>query len=601
MFYGIPSNIYIDGLKFRKPFYIKEVYMFNWIKKLFSFNKKNKKPNNKKPMAAFAAKDVDADLNSLALKTVAKIQYLLNDPTTSDQIISMVPPTPSTLKMNINGYKGGGFGIETLQGQAAGCYVTITNTAKFLISKIKTKTTFGKWAAVSILNVNPRAGKDFNAYYDRSSLKFFYDTNKATKKMVYTCQSADVVAHEFGHAFLDIIRPDLWSAQHYEAWAFHESFGDIVAILNIMQYDQVLQKALRDTGNDMSKSNIVSRLAEELGKAIGDVTGDTSYSLSLRDAANNFNWVDPKTLPDNAPNASLSNECHSFSRVWTGAWYECMVEMYKKNVADRMAPLEALKLARDTAATYILHAAQYANTIKFFESLASQMINYDMKKNGSKYLSVLNSVFSKRNIIKPVIKILGEESYKSIMKKSKSMIVTEEQIDGGFVCKVKSKKIAKKKNNVFSLSNKKDEFSVDLPDNSLYLFDSEKNLVHSIETSDDDVDEMTKFCVSMLERKGHIGSEDSKMFEIKNRKLVRKKIAGCKCMQNNACDPNAPEYGKAWKGENNAGCGSKGVTVDCECKGQEQPAPVKSGCFITTNACDSISKTVCSTVSRRVC
>ena len=203
--------------------------------------------------------------------------------------------------------------------------------------------------------------------------------------------------------------------------------------------------------------------------------------------------------------------------------------------------------------------------------------------------------------IKPVIKILGEESYKSIMKKSKSMIVTEEQIDGGFVCKVKSKKIAKKKNNVFSLSNKKDEFSVDLPDNSLYLFDSEKNLVHSIETSDDDVDEMTKFCVSMLERKGHIGSEDSKMFEIKNRKLVRKKIAGCKCMQNNACDPNAPEYGKAWKGENNAGCGSKGVTVDCECKGQEQPAPVKSGCFITTNACDSISKTVCSTVSRRVC
>ena len=41
-----------------------------------------------------------------------------------------------------------------------------------------------------------------------------------------------MVAHEIGHGLLDAIRPDLWSAAFLEVGAFHESFGDCIAILS---------------------------------------------------------------------------------------------------------------------------------------------------------------------------------------------------------------------------------------------------------------------------------------------------------------------------------------------------------------------------------
>lgn len=557
--------------------------MFNWIKNIYNH---------------FFVRNHN---NLEATKTVVKpINYLLNDPTTPDAVIKVNPPVASTLKLNIQGYAGGGYAYNTIQGQAAMCYVTINNTANYLISQNKTKKTFIKWTATNILNVYPRAGKDFNAYYDRFNLKFFYDLDTVTKKMVYTSESADVVAHEFGHAFLDILRPDLWNAQSYEAWAFHESFGDIAAIANIMQYDIILNKALAQTTNDLSKSNIISRLAEELGKAIFDLTNDTSYQYFLRDAVNNFTYTNPAKLPQDAPNSQMSSECHSFSRIWTATWYECMVEMFKQNVSSGMASLPALKLARDTAIVYVLYACQFADTIKFYNSTALQMLNYDKTKNAGKYQSVLNKVFSKRKIISDV-KLLSSTNYEEIITKNHSL--TEESIcDSCFVIKTQSssKVKIKKELSILSSSGNNQELEVDVPCKNMYVFDKDKNLLFGIETSQDDIDEMANSCVTSLYNANLIGNDDSKLFEIKENKLIRRKII-CRCNQNNACDPNAPEYGKPWKGENNAGCGSKGMTVDCECTQPEKPAPIKKGCYASTTICSKICRVVGSLISRKVC
>jgi hypothetical protein len=94
----------------------------------------------------------------------------------------------------------------------------------------------GRWAATNTLNVYPAAGQDLNAFYDRNSLKFFYALDPVVKKNIYTSDSSDVVSHETGHALLDSIRPDFWNVQSYEVWALHESFGDIISILNIILY-----------------------------------------------------------------------------------------------------------------------------------------------------------------------------------------------------------------------------------------------------------------------------------------------------------------------------------------------------------------------------
>ena len=561
--------------------------MLNWFKKIFNLTPAKRIPPKPAPKP-----------NPKPAPVVKQIKYLLNDPTTSDQIISLLPPNPCPLKMNIGGYVGGGYEPNTLQGEAAGCYVTINTTANYLISLVDTKKTFTRWAAVNILSVNPRAGRDFNAYYDRQGLKFFYDKDFVTNKMVYTSESTDIVAHEFGHAFLDILRPDLWSAQSYEAWAFHESFGDIVAICNIMQYDQILNKALADTSNDISKSNIISRLAEELGKAICDIANDPSYALSLRDAVNNFKYVSPNLLPDDAPNTELSNECHSFSRVWTGTWYDCLVGMFKQNVQSGMNNLDAIKLARDTAAKYVIYACQFADTIKFYSSCAAQMLFYDKTKNGSKYQEVLSKVFSDRQIPIATLKILGNLDYAQIVKKND--YIRQEIIDDGYVWKSQNIKTLNFNTGISAQSEKLKPFSVEVPCTGVFIFDKNKNLIHATETTDEEATEMVNLCVKKLQNKNLIGDEEKQLFEIKEGKLIRKRIS-CRCHPNNACNPQAPEYGKPWKGPNNAGCGSKGVTVDCECN-PPTPTPIpKTGCYVTTNTCLQSSRVFCQNISRKVC
>ncbi len=563
--------------------------MFNWLKNIFNA----KKRRTPKPVPSPKPAPIPSPTPQ-----IKKIKYLLNDPTTQDQILLLDPPQKISLKTNIIGYVGGGFEVNTPQGQAANCYVTINTIGKYLMSNITSNKNFNKWAAVSILRVNPRAGKDFNAFYDRHSLKFFYDQDILSKKMIYTSESSDVVAHEFGHAFLDILRPDLWSVQSYEAWAFHESFGDIVAICNIMQYDQILTKALADTGNDLKKSNIISRLAEELGKAISTIANDSSYALALRDAVNNFKYIDPKLLPADSPNNELSNECHNFSRVWTGAWYDCMIGMYIQNVQSGMSNLEALKLARDTAAQYVLYACQYADSIKFYSSTAAHMLFFDKNKNNGKYQNVLSETFSSRNIPIAGIKILGNQNYVNIVKKSD--FISQDVLDEGFILKTSKVKTLTFNDGISAQSNSKKSFAVEVPCTSVYIFDKNKNLVHATENTEEETVEMVKMCVSKLESKNLIGDNDHQTFEVKDGKLVRKYIS-CRCHPNNACNPQAPEYGKPWKGQNNAGCGSKGMTVDCDCTQPTPDNPPKIGCYTTTKTCSQTSRVFCQQINRKVC
>lgn len=86
-----------------------------------------------------------------------------------------------------------------------------------------------KWQPGAVLLVDLDHGEDLNAYYDRVGLRFFHGS--AGKKTVYSGESPDVVCHEMGHAILDSIRPELWDAASAEIAAFHESFGDMSAIL----------------------------------------------------------------------------------------------------------------------------------------------------------------------------------------------------------------------------------------------------------------------------------------------------------------------------------------------------------------------------------
>ena len=149
----------------------------------------------------------------------------------------------------------------------------------------------------------PVAGKDLNAFYDRKALHFFRDVDAKTGAVVQSGESPDVVTHEQGHAILDAIRPDLWDAPHFEVAAFHEAFGDLAAIFVALAEPALAARSIQATRANPARSNLVSRLAEELGAAVRDRYGSPTPRCRAPCAtpSTTFEYVDPKSLPDAAP------------------------------------------------------------------------------------------------------------------------------------------------------------------------------------------------------------------------------------------------------------------------------------------------------------
>src|SRR3954471_14302620 len=107
------------------------------------------------------------------------------------------------------------------------------------------------WQVGARLPVVLDDGVDLNAFYTRGGfgdapgLHFFHAT--VGTRTFFSGESPDVVCHEMGHAILDALRPELFDAQTIEAAAFHESFGDMSAILTALQVESFRQRVLSDT------------------------------------------------------------------------------------------------------------------------------------------------------------------------------------------------------------------------------------------------------------------------------------------------------------------------------------------------------------------
>jgi len=220
---------------------------------------------------------------------------------------------------------------------------------------------FAAWHDDRPLRVRLRAGRDLNAFYDRKSLQFFYDTNKVTGRVVYAAESLDIVAHEAGHAVLDVYQPGYWATPDPETAAFHEAFADCSSLLVTLTDPAVRRAFLDETGGGGRKSNLVSRVAEALGRAIHDNYGPGAISdpTRLRDANNSFRYEDPGTLPAGAPDDSLASEPHSFSRVFTGSFYDLLAWLLARALRESPGePDAAVERARRLAGRLLARAVE---------------------------------------------------------------------------------------------------------------------------------------------------------------------------------------------------------------------------------------------------
>jgi hypothetical protein len=261
-----------------------------------------------------------------------------------------------------------------------------------------TRVPLTNWQGGSALRVVLDKGPDLNAYYDRRALNFFHGPSPGGT--VYSGESPDVVCHEMGHAILDSFKPQLWDVASDEVAGFHESFADISAILSALQLQSLRKAILYDTGGHFYSNSRLSRLAEQLGTAIRAQQPDAVDSDCLRNAVNSFVYQDPSSLPHLAPASQLSSEGHSFSRVFTGAFYEALGGVLATTAADPGHPTEQELLSVANNLAGILVAAIKAAPVvaNWYAQVGGGMVQAAGAANGH-YASVLKAVFVRRSIL----------------------------------------------------------------------------------------------------------------------------------------------------------------------------------------------------------
>lgn len=250
-------------------------------------------------------------------------------------------------------------------------------------------------------------GDDLNAYYDRAGLTFFHHRG-ADGTVYYSGESPDVVCHELGHAVVDAVRPQLWDAASAEVGAFHESAGDISAMLSALQLDSFRAGVLGETDGHLDRSSRLSRLAEQLGYAIRQVAPQAVDRDCLRNAANRFFYRDPLSLPPSAPATSLSSEVHSFSRVFSGAYLLVIAGIFNQTGTDSAALLQA----SSTAAVLLVTAlGQAPVTSGYYAQVAAHVIAADQALYAGRYADSLRQAFLGHGILSPqaVASLTGDE------------------------------------------------------------------------------------------------------------------------------------------------------------------------------------------------
>lgn len=252
-----------------------------------------------------------------------------------------------------------------------------------------------KWAprARRRLRLIPVAGTELNAYYDRDSCSFFtYETNG---RITRTGASTDVVAHEVGHALLDSIRPDLWDIALPEHEAFHESFGDCIALLTALADLETRERLIRKT-RDLGRASFVEALMEDLAAGVRREDGPQDPSSRPRRALNRYRWQAPSSLPTSGGPSVLTGEAHSFSRVFTGCFYDLIRGIFR---ASPRRDANALRAAADTAGRLLVQATRIAvEQLRFYRAVGEAMLQADVKSHRGAHQQAIMEAFEDHGI-----------------------------------------------------------------------------------------------------------------------------------------------------------------------------------------------------------
>ncbi len=243
------------------------------------------------------------------------------------------------------------------------------------------------------LIISPETGEWPNAFYAREmkGVHFFDVKNTSTGN------SGEVASHEVGHAVLDAIRPNYLTGSGPETGAFHEAFGDTLAMLMTLGNETAVDKIIAQTeGGDLSaKRNALSDMGEGFGKVLG--LGDGG----IRTSFNSFTYKDPASLPERGSETELGHEVHDFSRLWSGAFYDVIDGIADANRAEGMSPKEALMAAGEEGWKLLVGQMEKssASSETTFKEMAANLLAGDAEFNGGKRQELIANTMVKRELL----------------------------------------------------------------------------------------------------------------------------------------------------------------------------------------------------------
>lgn len=238
-------------------------------------------------------------------------------------------------------------------------------------------------------------------YRRETGLEFYHET--AAGRTVFACESPDLVSHELGHAILDAIRPEIYDVPAFEQAAFHEAFGDISALLCALQVPQVRTAVLAETEGRVRRDSRLSRLAESVGWVQHQKNPSLSSDQYLRNAANEFTYQPPTSLPTGGPYTILTSQPHNFCRVFTGAFLDMLDGVLR--VISVQSSERDLAEASELAARVLVAAVISAPiTSAYLSQVAGHMVGHAGRVDASQavrdqLVAVVSSAFVRRGIL----------------------------------------------------------------------------------------------------------------------------------------------------------------------------------------------------------
>jgi hypothetical protein len=131
---------------------------------------------------------------------------------------------------------------------------------------------------VQRLRIYPHALRQGNAYYSpqhKALLFGYFPANSRVSDltppgtMVFSCLSADVIAHETTHALLDGQARTFREASNPDVRAFHEAFADIVALFQQFTYRDLVRREIAQARGKLAAVSFLGKLARQFGEGMG--------------------------------------------------------------------------------------------------------------------------------------------------------------------------------------------------------------------------------------------------------------------------------------------------------------------------------------------